>query len=688
MVYLPTMKRLLFAIFFILPSILPAQDCQQGRTALVLSGGGVKGLAHIGVLRILDSLGVRPDLVVGTSMGAAVGALYASGYTAAQIDSVARLMPFGRAFRKYRPLAPRPFAVLHPALLWEQRRTGFELQQGTVSESEIGAMLNRSLLRGNLEARGNFDSLPIPYRAVATDLRDRGTVVLASGDLAEAVRASMSLPLILQPVVLGDSILVDGGLSANIPVAVARGLGATRVIVSDVSGSNPDSLELSSPLGTVNRLLDFLFLQSPPTRDSGDVYVRPDVIRFRSLDFSPATVDSVIRLGNEAASAAFAAPSCRFGNTAPRAIGLPSRIDTIAWSGARPADHRFLARTLSLSRGGVLDTAAIAKGFAALAAGDRYRALWLGPTGNGDQLDLGVRIGSAPRRIAGAGLAYSSDVGGRVWLGVLDRNLAGSSIQGSAALVAGQIRQELQFDTRLLGIKPQSMVPLLALRVAHESVRFFNNDSARGAGQFSQTVNEADGVLAVEQGFGGGWFAELGPYGHIWHESPRSDHIAGGLRLRLGTGAHPDEPGFSSEVAWTSAYTRIAAAGIARVTAGRFRFGAGARFGWGRDLPPQLTFPLGGSEGFPGMHYAELRGDREAMALVFIDHPLIRPVSVYAQGAAGQSGTGGDPIPMGRWWVGGRIGLAVDSPIGPIRVDYGVTRDWRDLVTVRVGHTF
>src|SRR6476660_2068722 len=99
---------------------LHAQPCHAPRTALVLSGGGAKGLAHIGVLRVLDSLGIRPDLVVGSSMGAIVGGMYASGYSGRQIDSLARALPIADLFRTYQPQAPRSLGVLQPLVVWEQ----------------------------------------------------------------------------------------------------------------------------------------------------------------------------------------------------------------------------------------------------------------------------------------------------------------------------------------------------------------------------------------------------------------------------------------------------------------------------------------------------------------------------------------------------------------------------------------
>src|SRR5688572_7744036 len=213
------------ALLFGTAGPLPAQACPTAPLALVLAGGGAKGFAHIGVLHSLDRLGVRPDLVVGTSTGAIVGALYASGLSARQIDSLVGSQPLDDLTGTLINRAPHSWGELLPLLLWEQGPGGFSLVTGSESELRTNAMLNRLLLRANLHARGDFDRLPIRFRAVATDLQTREPVVLAGGDLAQVVRASSAIPLVFSPERIGNRVLIDGGISANLPRSEERRVG-------------------------------------------------------------------------------------------------------------------------------------------------------------------------------------------------------------------------------------------------------------------------------------------------------------------------------------------------------------------------------------------------------------------------------------------------------------------------------
>ncbi len=127
----------LVALFSLGLSPLVAQVCTPARTALVLSGGGVKGVAHIGLIRVLDSLGVAPDLVVGTSMGAIVGALYASGYSGRELDSLVRIADLEQTFQAYDLHGPQRLRGLSPLIIWERGAGGVELQNASVSEASV-----------------------------------------------------------------------------------------------------------------------------------------------------------------------------------------------------------------------------------------------------------------------------------------------------------------------------------------------------------------------------------------------------------------------------------------------------------------------------------------------------------------------------------------------------------------------
>src|SRR5258707_1009416 len=196
------------------------------RICLVLSGGGARGMAHIGVLKVLEELKIPIDCIAGTSMGAVVGGLYASGMTAAQIDATMRSVDWQEAFRDAPPrrdlafrrkqddrnfLVQLPLGLKHGKIL---------LPKGFIQGQKLQQTLRQLTLPFSQDT--DFDKLPTPFRAVATDLVSGNAVLLDKGDLAMAMRASISAPGFFAPVEAEGLLLVDGGLAENLTVDVAR----------------------------------------------------------------------------------------------------------------------------------------------------------------------------------------------------------------------------------------------------------------------------------------------------------------------------------------------------------------------------------------------------------------------------------------------------------------------------------
>jgi NTE family protein len=680
------MRRLLLlsiCLFVVAPA--EAQTCRPGRTALVLSGGGAKGLAHIGVLRVLDSLGIRPDLVVGSSMGAIIGGMYASGYSGREIDSLARAMPIADLFRTYQPRAPRSLGLIQPLVMWEQGARRFTIQSAAVEETEVNALINAAMLRGNLLARGNFDSLPIPFRAVAADLADRAVVVLASGDLARAVRASFAVPLVFAPESLNGRILADGGLAANIPVSVARAQGAERVIVSDATERPNNSVDLFSPIGLADRLLGFLFEQSTDSLRPEDVLVRPAVEGFPSLNFSAANLDRLIRHGADAADTTLTRARCLPRHRAGSGPGMPSRVAGLAIEESNTSERLALRRLLGLGLSDRLDTTLLRSRVRNLAHSEAYQAVWLAPRGGGDSVVFDISVQRAPRRVVGLGLAYDNELGGRMWAGAVDRRVFGLALEGSTALFLGEFRKELYLGLRRnYQLGRQLMTPTFTTRLATESVRRFEPDGDEIGTAFTR---EALGFLGVERLFDAGWRIALGLSAHAWHEPGRN-------RSTLGLGAQAVKAGRSGgqvlgvDLIWTGLYHRAAFDGEIAVRTGALRLEPRLRVGWGERLPLQATFPLGGEDGFPGLHIGERRGDREVVLSALLTYTLKGPFVARLELAAGRSAFGGEILGSSGWLAGARAGVGAETPLGPVRFEYGLTQAGREAVFVRLGRWF
>jgi NTE family protein len=286
-----------------------APPAHRLRVGLVLSGGGARGVAHVGVLKVLEQMRVPIDAIAGTSMGAVVGGLYASGLSASEIEKIMNSLNWQDAFRDRPPredLTLRlkqedaDFPVKFPLGFRDGKVV---LPKGLIQGQRLNQMLRRLTLP--VVRITDFDQLPTPFRAVATDLESGEPVVMDSGDLTSAMRASMSAPGIFAPVERQGRVLVDGGIADNLPVDVARTMGVDVLIVVDVGAPLLKRDRLTDAPVISNQMLAILIHRNVEQQlaklGPKDVLIQPPLGDASSFDFG--AVRRFIAVGEASARA-------------------------------------------------------------------------------------------------------------------------------------------------------------------------------------------------------------------------------------------------------------------------------------------------------------------------------------------------------------------------------------------------
>ena len=287
------------------PPAQPDPDC----VGVVLGGGGARGIAHIGVLKVLERERIPVCAVSGTSMGAIVGGLYATGYDAAELEKIVGSIDWAGMFVDDPPRPDLPMErkdedfrhLLNLEIGYKDGRLGFPV--GLVRGQKLMLLLRRLTL--STWRAEDFDALPIPFRAVSADIVTGRKVVFADGDLALAIRASMSVPGAFAPVKVGDQLLVDGGMAENVPIDEMRAMGVPRLVVVDVGSKLLGAEGLTNPAVILDQMITALMTEkterSLATLDVGDVLIRPELGDITSGQFNRTA--EAVAVGERAAEA-------------------------------------------------------------------------------------------------------------------------------------------------------------------------------------------------------------------------------------------------------------------------------------------------------------------------------------------------------------------------------------------------
>lgn len=298
-------RLLLLLLFMLFSSFLTAKE--RPSIGLVLSGGGAKGAAHIGVLKVLEANRIPIDYIAGTSIGAYVGGMYALGYSAIEIEAIMMHTDWTQGYSdtipreelSYRNKGLRDLYNIPINMGYSDDEAKFPA--GLLRGQSMSQLLRQST--NLVQEFSSFDQLSIPYRAVATNLETSAPVILHSGSIVQAMQASASVPGALAPTIIDGKLLIDGGIANNLPVDVAKMMGADIIIAVDIGSPLVDKKQLNNTIDVLSQLSTMLTnasaIRQKKLLTKQDVLIRPEIDELSTTDFS--VMSTALLLGKEAA---------------------------------------------------------------------------------------------------------------------------------------------------------------------------------------------------------------------------------------------------------------------------------------------------------------------------------------------------------------------------------------------------
>lgn len=339
------------------------------KVAVVLSGGGAKGMAHIGALKVLERAGIPIDIVTGTSMGSIIGGLYAIGYNAQSLDSMVRVQDWSYVITDRENLRRQSLNDRRKQNTYVYS-TGMtigkrNMQAGGIIKGKNLAELFQRLCTGYTDSIDFTHDLRIPFACVATNIIDNSEVDFHSGRLPQAMRASMAIPAAFSPVRIGDKVLVDGGLKNNYPADIAREMGADIIIGVTVQGAPKEAADLVGTMSILSQIIDVNCKNKYEENLAiTDLHLSVDTKGYGSASFSQAAIDTLIRRGEEVAMRHWddiIALKKRIGiddsfrpvilqPLRPQVMTEKRRVIGFVFENMTPQDERFLKQKFHISR--------------------------------------------------------------------------------------------------------------------------------------------------------------------------------------------------------------------------------------------------------------------------------------------------------------------------------------------------
>jgi NTE family protein len=672
---------------------------------LALSGGGARGLAHIGVLQALESEDVNVRCIAGTSMGALVGGLYAAGYSPTRMQEIVRSLEWRRVFsgRPERSLVPLALRVDEMPAVLRLPLNGRRLRLPVARDSDyrINRLLFRLLAEPGFRMGPDFDRLRVPLRTVATDLESGERVVLAEGSLPRAVRASLSTPVNLVPVTIAGRVLVDGGLVDNLPTDVAREMGAGPVLAVDVRSPALKPKPSDSFVDTTAVVVDLLMrARNEGTFSAADAEIdlRPALAGIRPTDYRRhedamaigyregrrGAAQARTLLGEEVPAAA------RGERPAPGPALEGSRVDEVAVRGADHVRHSVVTRALGLAPGNPFAMERVLRGMDAVYATELFQSVWLDVTPSAKEgATVTVEVQEAPRVVLEAGGGY--DEGDNAWgfLRLRNRNLFGRGERIDTTGIAGD--SEVGVFSAVTAERPLGLPVGMFVRGywLEDKPRVFRAHDSIGRAEFDRRavsaglqyhlgaagllrVGATAGVVYTRERAGVPFAAGQDDLGLVLGEAAwdtLDDRALPMEGLAAAVSAEHSVSGLGSDRSYWRTLARLqAAASPGRRLLARGQVLAATS---GGDLPVSEQFRVGGPLWMPGFHREELWGGHalagSLTAGVAVHHNLRALVRV----GAGNVWESRQSASLGDLEGGFGLGLEMPTPAGPVTLDWG-----------------